>query len=316
MKVVVTGAAGFIGSHISQHWLDQGADVVGIDAFTDYYSPVQKRANVAELQHRGAFELVQGDILSLPLSDLLRGCDVLYHEAGQPGIRASWSEFPTYVRHNVVATQALLDAALDAGVGRVVYASSSSVYGNALQYPTFETDPLAPYNPYGVTKLAGEHLVTLYGANFGLSTVSLRYFTVYGPRQRPDMAIHRLIHAALDGNAFPLYGDGSAVRAFTYVQDVVAANALAATADVPPGTIINIGGEESVSMTELLELVGETVGRAVPVDVLSGKHGDVARTGGNVDQARLLLGWKPNVYLAAGLREQVAWHRHRASDAV
>lgn len=315
MKVVVTGVAGFIGSHIAQHWLDLGDDVVGIDAFTDYYSPSQKRANLAAVKSRGgALEFVEGDLLSIPLNDILRGCDVLYHQAGQPGVRASWSDFEPYVQHNIVATQAVLEASLKAGVGKLIYASSSSVYGNAPRYPTRESDPLAPYNPYGVTKLAGEHLVTLYGTNFGLPTVSLRYFTVYGPRQRPDMAIHRLINAAMLDKPFPLYGDGSAIRSFTYVQDVVAANVLAATTDVPSGTVVNVAGAGQVSMTELLELVGETVGRAVSVDVLPSKPGDVARTGGSIEEAGRLLGWQPEVDLATGLMEQVAWHRQNVSS--
>jgi nucleoside-diphosphate-sugar epimerase len=185
------------------------------------------------------------------------------------------------------------------------------VYGNAAVYPTRERDLPEPHSPYGVTKLAAEHLCHLYAANFGVETVSLRYFTVYGPRQRPDMAMHRLLEAGLTGTAFPLYGDGSAVRDFTFVGDVVAANIAAATADVPAGTVVNIAGGGSITMAELLELAGKVLGTPIVVDRQPAQAGDVDRTGGSIDMAKALLGWRPMVDVESGLREQAAWHRAR-----
>jgi nucleoside-diphosphate-sugar epimerase len=227
-------------------------------------------------------------------------------------VRASWAAgFVDYVAHNVLGTQRLLEAAVGRGVGRFVYASSSSVYGNAVRYPTGEDDLPRPQSPYGVTKLAAEHLCSLYAANHGLSTVSLRYFTVYGPRQRPDMAMHRLIEAALSGGSFPRYGDGSQVRDFTYVDDIVAGNVLAASADVPGGTVVNLAGGSSTSMASVFSLVGSLVGRPVVVDALPPAPGDVDRTGGSVERASALLGWSPSVGLEDGLRRQVDWHRAR-----
>lgn len=309
MNVVITGVAGFIGSQLAARWLAEGARVVGIDAFTDYYDPAAKRANVEQLADHDQFDLIEGQLQSLPLEEILQGCQVLYHQAAQPGVRASWPQFSTYVSHNIIATQVLLNAALQSKVGRFIYASSSSIYGDPIWTPTREVDPTRPYSPYGVTKLAAENLVTLYGENFGLPTVSLRYFTVYGPRQRPDMAIHRLINAALTGQPFPLYGNGSAIRDFTYVGDVVEANVAAATADLRAGTVVNIAGGSSICMSDLILLVGETVGSPVPVKRLSPKPGDVSRTGGNVELAERLLCWRPRTTLSTGLKHQVHWQR-------
>jgi nucleoside-diphosphate-sugar epimerase len=229
-------------------------------------------------------------------------------------VRLSWSEhFDVYARCNVLATQRLLEASVRAGVGRFVYASSSSIYGNADHYPTDETMSPRPHSPYGVTKLAAEHLCNAYAANHGLRTISLRYFTVYGPRQRPDMAIHRLIEAALDGEPFPLYGDGSHSRDFTFVDDVVAANRAAAVADIAPGTVLNVCGGAGTTMAELIDAVGEAVGRPVRVDRQPEQPGDVRRTGGDGTRARELLGWAPTCSVVEGVAAQVAWHRARRS---
>jgi UDP-glucuronate 4-epimerase len=307
---VVTGVAGFIGSHLAESLLGEGDRVVGIDSFTDYYDPGRKHANLAGLRAHPAFELIEADLASTDLVACLEGADVVFHLAGQPGVRGSWAEgFAEYCDRNVLATQRLLEAARTVRLRRLVYASSSSVYGNAGAYPVTETSLPRPHSPYGVTKLAGEHLCGLYAANWSLATVSLRYFTVYGPRQRPDMAIHRVIEAALGGTAFPLYGDGSQLRDFTYVGDVVAANMAAAAADAPPGTVCNVAGGSSATMLEVLNAAEEATGSAVRVERHQFQAGDVGRTGGSTEAAERLIGWRPSVPFSEGLRRQVAWHR-------
>ena len=308
---VVTGCAGFIGSQIAEACLARGDRVIGVDVFTDYYDIAQKRSNIEALLRHPGFELHEHDI-SHGFEVFAAEADVVYHQAGQPGVRASWREqFDEYMERNVAATQRLLEACLHHGVGRVVYASSSSVYGNAERYPVDESMRPRPFSPYGVTKLAAEHLCSLYAANFGLSVVSLRYFTVYGPRQRPDMAAHRLFEAAIDGTDFPLFGSGEQLRDFTYVGDVVRANLCAGDADVEPGLVANIAGGGECSMIEHIALVEEISGRPVPIDRRPGEHGDVRRTGGSVTVAHERLGWQPEVSLRDGLEHQHAWHLSR-----
>ena len=219
--------------------------------------------------------------------------------------------FGDYDSHNVLATQRLLEAARRAHVRKFVYASSSSVYGNAVRYPTTEDDLPQPHSPYGVTKLAAEHLCRLYAANWGVPTIALRYFMVYGPRQRPDMAMHRLCEAALTGRRFPLYGDGYQVRDFTYVDDVISANVAAANSQAPPGTVLNIAGGGSIEVRALLELAGELSGRSVVIDRQPHQPGDVERTGGAIDAAARILRWRPAVDLRAGLTRQFEWHASR-----
>jgi UDP-glucuronate 4-epimerase len=312
VKSLVTGCAGFIGSTLVDALLARGDDVVGIDAFTPYYDEAIKRQHLVGAMAHPAFTLVEADLRTAELAGAVDGADVIFHQAGQPGVRLSWSAgFTDYVSHNVLATQRLLEVAKAAGTPRLVYASSSSVYGQAARYPTSEDDVPAPHSPYGVTKLAAEHLCGLYAANWGLSTVSLRYFTVYGPRQRPDMAFHRLLEAGLAGTAFPLYGDGSAVRDFTFVDDVVAATIAAAGVDTKPGTVINVAGGGEIDMRSLLALAGDVLGAPVTIDQRPPQAGDVARTGGTIDWAHDLLGWSPQVGIAEGVARQAAWHRER-----
>ena len=315
MRALVTGVAGFIGSTLNDALLAGGDRVLGVDCFTPYYERTAKEANLADARRSDRFELAEHDLRTCDIDPLLDGVDVVFHQAAQAGVRLSWSDgFADYAGHNILATQRLLEAAKRIGGTKVVYASSSSVYGNAAAYPTSEDDLPRPHSPYGVTKLAAEHLCNLYAANWKLPTVSLRYFTVYGPRQRPDMAMHRLLAAALSGASFPLYGDGSAVRDFTYVDDVVAANLAAADHDCEPGTVVNIAGGSSVTMTELLALAADVVGQAPAIDRQPNQPGDVARTGGTIDRARTKLAWKPFTGLRAGLTAQVAWHRERGHD--
>ncbi|WP_395160170.1 NAD-dependent epimerase/dehydratase family protein, partial [Ilumatobacter sp.] len=239
MHILVTGAAGFVGSNLVDHCLTLGWKVTGVDALTDYYSESIKRANLSDAMMNPRFKLIEADLCTADLVGVLDGVDVVSHQAGQPGVRGSWAEgFHEYLEWNVHGTQRLLEASVQVGLQRFVYASSSSLYGATTTFPTTEATLPAPRSPYGVTKLAAEHLVNLYAANYGLSTVALRYFTVYGPRQRPDMATHRLIECGLMGSQFNLFGTGEAVRDFTYVGDVVTANVLAAQADTTAGTVL------------------------------------------------------------------------------
>lgn len=311
MNVVVTGAAGFIGSTLSERLVAEGHTVTGVDSFTDYYDPAVKRRNLTSLSASGTFDLVTADLAKADLATLFTGADVVWHLAGQPGVRLSWSDgFAAYVERNVLATQRVLEAARTVDVGRVVYSSSSSLYGNAERFPTLETDRPEPFSPYGVTKLAGEHLCVLYATNWGLPTVSLRYFTVYGPRQRPDMAHHRLCRAALTGTPFPMYGDGSAIRSFTYVDDVVDATYRAGITDgVEPGAVFNVAGGSEVSMAEVIEMVGDIAGSPVVLDRQDAQPGDAHRTGGDTTAISAALGWQPITSLADGIAAQIQWHR-------
>lgn len=314
---LVTGAAGFVGSTLVDALLDNGETVRGVDCFTDYYDPATKRQNLDAATAHPAFDLRTADLRTAELEPLLDGVEVVHHLAGQPGVRLSWNDgFDEYERCNVSATQRLLEACRASDIRRIVYASSSSVYGDAAFSPVVETDATRPDSPYGVTKLAAEHLCSAYGRNLGLPTVSLRYFSVYGPRQRPDMAHHRLIEAALDDEPFPLYGDGSQIRDFTFVGDVVRAHLLAADpgADLEPGTVLNICAGGSTVMRDLIDAVGAAVGRPVEVDKLDAQPGDVRRTGGSNDLARTLLGWEPTTSSDDGIQVQVDWHRARRRD--
>ena len=317
MRALVTGSAGFIGSTLAERLVNDGWDVSGVDCFTPYYSVDLKRRNISELLSSERFQLHELDLATCDVETLLDGVDVIFHQAGQPGVRLSWAEgFPAYVEMNVSVTQRLLEAARAVPLTRFVYASSSSIYGDAATVPTSEDQPTRPFSPYGVTKLAGELLCSAYAANFGVPVTSLRYFTVYGPRQRPDMATHRLIRCALDQQPFKLFGDGSQVRDFTFVDDVVQANVLAATSDLPPGTVCNVAGGSSVTLRELVQLVEEAVGHPVPIEWNPAQAGDVRHTGGAIDRARDLLGWSPTVGVTEGVRRQAAHVRASSSDPV
>jgi len=311
MRALVTGAAGFVGSTLARRLLADGHDVVGVDSVNDYYDRQLKRANLGRLASTG-FQFVEADLNAVDLRTLLAGTEVVFHLAGQPGVRSSWgSEFDRYVTDNVRATQRLLEAALQVDrLRRFVFASSSSVYGDAERYPTEETDRPQPLSPYGVTKLAAEHLCTLYARNHGVPTVSLRFFTVYGPRQRPDMAFTRFCRAVGDGREIEVYGSGEQVRDFTFVDDVVEANLQVGTADigaVPAGSVFNVAGGSSTTVNEVLELLGEISGRAVRVVRGPSVLGDVLRTGGSTEAISKATGWTPRVGLREGLGEQYRW---------
>jgi nucleoside-diphosphate-sugar epimerase len=314
---LVTGVAGFIGSQLAERLLETGHEVRGVDCFTPYYEEPAKRANLAALVGSERFSFVELDLRTDDLGPLLADVTAVFHQAAQPGVRLSWAEgFPEYASCNIEATQRLLEATRGQPLDRFVYASSSSIYGNADRYPTAEADLPRPFSPYGVTKLAAEHLCGLYAANYGTPAVSLRYFTVYGPRQRPDMATHRLIEAALHDRPFPLYGDGTHVRDFTYVGDIVAANIAAATTALEPGTVLNVCAGGSTTMRSLIDAVQAAVGRPLRIDQLPEQPGDVQRTGGTNARARELLGWEPSTTLEDGIAAQVSWHRERCAEGL
>jgi nucleoside-diphosphate-sugar epimerase len=307
MQCLVTGCAGFIGSTLTDALLARGDGVRGVDSFTDYYDPARKHDHLRGASANEHFELIKADLADADLGSLLEGVDVVFHLAGQPGVRVSWSDgFPLYVSRNVLATQRLLEAARGAELSRVIYASSSSIYGNAASYPVVETDLPRPHSPYGVTKLAAEHLCSLYAENWDLPAVSLRYFSVYGPRQRPDMGFSRFLAAIDAGQPIPIYGTGDQVRDFTYVGDVVAATIAAAITPLDPGTVCNVAGGSEVSVNELVPLFAEVTGREVEVVHEPSQPGDVDRTGGSIDLARSLLSWEPEVALLEGLAAQYA----------
>lgn len=318
MRCLITGAAGFIGSHLAEALVAEGHEVLGLDSFTDYYPEEIKRSNLSGLRDEPAFELVEGDLLRVGLAGLLRGVSWVFHQAAQAGVRASWGAlFRTYSDNNVLGTQRLLEAVRETGPGkirRVVYASSSSVYGDAEEARTPEETTPRPISPYGVTKLAGEQLAYLYWRQFGLPVVSLRYFTVYGPRQRPDMAFHRFIEALLDDAPIEIYGDGEQTRDFTYVSDAAAAN-LEAAAQGRDGGVYNIGGGERASVNRVVQILEEVSGRKARRRSLARRAGDVRHTWADVSRARRELGFSPKVGLRDGIRRQYEWQLRRRSNA-
>ncbi len=309
MRALVTGAAGFVGSHLCERLLRDGDDVVGVDAFVPNYPRAWKEANLRPLRDHGRFRFLEGDVAELDLKRLLGDVEVVYHQAAMPGVRSSWgAEFQVYVDHNIRATQRLLEAAVALRpLRRVVYASSSSVYGDAPTLPLGEEAAPRPISPYGVTKLAAEHLCRLYAVAHGLPAVSLRYFTVYGPRQRPDMAFHRFAAAILQGREVVVYGDGEQTRDFTYVDDAVEANVRAARRPLEPGAVINIGGGARISLRAALALLEAAAGREARVVHREAQRGDMRHTYADTRRAQALLDFRPAVPVAEGLRREVAW---------
>lgn len=305
----MTGGGGFIGSTLVDRLLADGHEVVVVDSFNDYYDPAQKRRNLAAALEHPTLELREVDLATADLGRIIDGADVLFHQAGQPGVRLSWGSFDRYQRDNTLVTQRILESLREHGGPRLVYASSSSVYGDQPRYPVQESDRPMPVSPYGVTKLAAEHLCVAYARSWAVDAVALRYFTVYGPRQRPDMGIHKLIDAALRGVEFPMFGDGSQRRDFTFVDDVVEANLAAAQAHVPAGTVANIAGGSSVPLAELVALVEDVTGLDIRLARLGGAPGDVRETAADTSLARDVLGWSATVSIEDGIRRQVNWHR-------
>ena len=317
MRALITGAAGFIGSHLSEALLAEGAAVRGVDRFSNYYDPALKRANLAPLLDVKDFEFAEGSLNELAPDELLSGIDVVFHLAGQPGVRVSWGqEFRLYLDDNVLSTQRLLEAARGASLKRFVLASSSSIYGDAERFPTRESDTPAPVSPYGVTKLAAEHLCNLYFRGFGVPTVALRYFTIFGPRQRPDMAFARFIGAGLTGSPIEIFGDGGQQRDFTYVGDAVTATLAAGERGVP-GSVYNIAGGNHATVAEVIRTLGRLIGHELAVEHLPAVVGDARKTGADIHRARADLGYAPRTSLVEGLSLQLDAERRKLDlDAV
>ena len=319
MRALVTGAAGFIGSSIVDRLLRDGMEVVGVDNFSPYYDRVTKKSNLEFANDHKNFSFHELDIANNPLSSVLDGVTDIFHQAGQPGVRASWgADFHDYVKWNVLGTQQLLEESKKSSTLKsFVAASSSSVYGSAERFPTSETDLPRPISPYGVTKLAAENLCSLYGSQFGLPTASLRYFTVFGPRQRPDMAISRIIMAALQGTQFVVFGDGNTQRDFTFIEDVVEANIRVAggmAANLQPGIVLNVGGNSTSSLIEIIEKIQLITGTKIPLSFLREENGDPRFTAANIEQIYALTGWNPIADQMMGLESQVKWAETKLTD--
>ena len=317
MRALITGCAGFIGSHLSEALLADGHSVLGVDCFSDNYERSRKLANLERARQHDAFELAPVDLAAAPLDGLVADCDAVFHLAAEPGVRSSWEErFEVYLRRNVHATQRLLDAASASPEKPFVFASSSSIYGEAETLPTHEDVRPRPYSPYGATKLAAESLCRLYHDNHGVRATALRYFTVYGPRQRPDMAFHRFCRAALAGEPLTVYGDGSQTRDFTFVADVVEATRRAAEVPEAAGRAYNIGGGSRISLRRALELLGELAERPLEIDYTERQRGDVRHTGAATERARDELGFRPRTSFEHGLRAELEWlHRVQGTGA-
>jgi len=307
MNALVTGAAGFIGSHLSAALLDSGASVIGVDCFTDYYPRPLKEANLATVKDRQGFKFVQGALQEMDLKPLLAGVTHVFHLAAQAGVRKSWGQdFDVYTRNNIEATQRLLEALAGIPIERFVYASSSSVYGDEVLLPMKEDAYPQPLSPYGVSKLAAEHLAHLYWVNHSVPAVSLRYFTVYGPRQRPDMGFQRFFTAVQRGKPITVYGDGEQTRDFTFVADAVAATIAAGHQGVP-GRVYNIGGGSRVTLNHVLDLISKVTGKPVAIQREPDQKGDMRHTYADTSAARRDLGFAPRVTLEEGLTQQYRW---------
>ena len=312
----MTGAAGFIGSHLCERLLRDGAEIQAVDRLSDYYDRELKRANLAAIEGEEGFSFAEGDLNELDLESLMAGVEVVFHLAAQPGVRASWGQdFDVYLSDNVLATQRLLEVSRGRQLRRFVFASSSSIYGEAERFPVTESDTPAPISPYGLTKLAGEHLCRQYFRGFGVPTVALRYFTIFGPRQRPDMAFSRFIRAGLDDEPIEVFGDGRQERDFTYVADAIDVT-VAAGERGTPGAAYNVAGCDPTTVTVAIETLSRLLGRELTVDHRSAVVGDARKTRADTSSAREELDYLPGVSLEEGLRMQIEAEVGRAVAAV
>lgn len=314
MRCLVTGVCGFVGSSLAERLIELGHEIIGIDRFSDYYPRALKESNIQKLRRHKQFRLIEADLAELDLGPaLMDGVEHIFHQAAQAGVRASWGKsFESYTRDNILSTQRLLEAAKqNPSLKRFVYASSSSVYGENADLPMREQSLPKPYSPYGVTKLAAEHLCELYRHNFGLPTVSLRYFTVYGPRQRPDMGFHRFIRALLHDQPIRVYGDGHQTRDFTFIDDAVQANIASMEGEAG---VYNIGGGSRVTLMQVLQVLGEVTGISPKLLHIEAQAGDVRHTWADTTAALKGLGYSPKIGLKEGLSAQVAWHREHMAE--
>jgi nucleoside-diphosphate-sugar epimerase len=315
VTVLVTGCAGFIGSHLTESLLADGVDVVGVDCLNDTYSRDQKLSNLAHARHWDRFSFMPVDLTQVSLDDVVADVDIVFHLAAEPGVRASWgTRFETYLRNNVLATQILLESVKRVGACRFIFASSSSIYGEAETFPTSETISPRPYSPYGVTKLGAEHLCHAYASNYGVDAGALRYFSVYGPRQRPDMAFHQFCRAALERRPIHVFGDGEQSREFSYVTDVVRATRAAGEVDQLHERVFNVGGGGGVTVNEAIGVLSQLTGRPLEVVYTDRGRGDVLITRADTERARRLLGFTPSVGIREGLTAQYEWMRERLDE--
>lgn len=312
LKALISGVAGFIGSHLAEYLVKEGFEVIGVDCFEDYYSRWMKEKNLENLLKSSKFTFIKANLLSDTLFTLpsmlsnLNEVDYIFHQAAQAGVRESWGKnFQVYTNNNVLATQKILEVAKGLSIKKFIYASSSSVYGDTESLPTKEETATRPLSPYGVSKLAGENLCQLYWKNFNVPVICLRYFTVYGPRQRPDMAFHRFIKGVLGNEKIHIYGDGEQTRDFTYVLDIVKANLLALKAS--PGQIFNIGGGNRINLLDSLSLIERLTGKKAKVEKVNIQKGDVRNTWADIEKATTILGYKPEISLEEGVKKEILW---------
>ncbi|WP_432665447.1 NAD-dependent epimerase/dehydratase family protein [Wukongibacter baidiensis] len=304
-KALVTGCAGFIGSHLSEALVDKGFKVIGIDCFTEYYDRKIKERNLSSLLSNKDFTFIEEDLMDVPLDQYLKDIDYVFHQAGQPGVRGSWGkQFEKYIKNNVHATQRLLEAVKNSGIKKFVYASSSSIYGNADVLPMPESQLPRPFSPYGVTKLAAEQLCNLYFENYGVPITSLRYFTVYGPRQRPEMAMSTFIRAILNDNCLSIYGDGNQGRDFTYIDDIVKANLLAMESSLE-GEVFNVGSSRPIKLIEVIRILEKIIGKKAKIKFASKQDGDVKDTYADTKKIKEALEFVTSVGIEEGLTNQV-----------
>lgn len=307
MKCIVTGAAGFIGSSLGERLLNQGVDVIGIDSFVDYYPRILKEKNIENLKKHPKFVFIEGNLTDLDLSKLISNNDCIFHQAAQAGVRASWGrDFHVYADNNIMATQQLLEVCKEKKIAKLIFASSSSVYGDCQDMPMREESIPSPVSPYGVSKLASEQLCYLYWKNFNVPVVSLRYFTVYGPRQRPDMAFNKFIRAILKDEEIIMYGDGEQTRDFTYIDDIVTANILAMSKG-KNGKVYNIGGGSRISLNKVIDMIAIISGKKPKVKQLGIQKGDMKDTLADITRAKSELGYEPTVKLEVGLEKEYIW---------
>jgi len=308
LKALVTGAAGFIGSHLAERLLKDGFEVIGIDCFTDYYSKDIKENNLAGIKGNAKFKLVRENLLTAELESILDTVDFVFHEAAQPGVRSSWGKsFSVYVEDNILATQRLLESLKGKKIKRMVFASSSSVYGDAEKLPTKESFTPKPVSPYGVTKLAAENLCYLYSKNYEIPIISLRYFSVYGPRQRPDMGFNRFIKSILNNKEINVFGNGKQTRDFTYISDIIDANIKALDCSCSPGEVFNIGGGSRISVNDTIKIIEELSGKKAKIKYMENQKGDVAHTSADIEKAGKMLGYKPKIRIEEGLGKEYEW---------
>ncbi|MBI2487241.1 MAG: GDP-mannose 4,6-dehydratase [Deltaproteobacteria bacterium] len=307
MALLITGVAGFVGSHLAERLLKEGFDLIGVDSFLDYYPKGIKENNLKRVRENPRFEFIEGNLLNLNLKEILEQVDAVFHQAAIPGVRASWGkDFSQYVENNIQATQVLLEACKDIRLKKFIYASSSSIYGDSDELPIKETSPTNPVSPYGVSKLAGEHLTALYFKGYGIPTVSLRYFTVYGSRQRPDMGFHKFISAVLLGREIEIYGTGEQTRDFTFIEDAVEAN-LQAFFGGKEGEAYNVGGGSRIKLIEAIRIIEEISGKSANLKYKDPQRGDAKHTYADVSKAKRDFGYSPKVNIYEGLARHCKW---------